>query len=110
MLVARTALASRHHKVCHRQQQLIWPVAPVASPVDLVWAVILIAIDIRLFTNPWGQFPQRYKRASGGPLVAKGLSNPMNSQKHTSICTAVGKQSVSLTQDYTIQVFELYTF
>lgn len=78
---ARTALdirshAGGHNELRHRQQQLIWPVVPTASPVDPVRAVSLITIDIRLCTNPWGQFPQLHKRASGGPLVATGWSNP----------------------------------
>lgn len=114
---ARTALdvrshAGRHDELRRRQQQLIWPVAPRAGPVDPIGAVCLITIDIRLFANPLGQFPKLHNCASGGPLVAKGLRNPMNSHKHTSVCTAVGKQPVNhiITQDYTIQVFKLNIF
>lgn len=71
-------------------------------PVDPVSAVSLITIDIRLRTNPWGQFPQLHKPASGGPLVAKSLNEPMNTHKHSLICAAVGKQPVNLsnTQKY----------
>lgn len=60
-------------------------------PVDPVSAVSLITIDKRLRTNPWGQFPQLHKRASGGPLVAKSLNKPMHTHKHTLICTAAGE-------------------
>lgn len=77
-------------------------------PVDPVRSVSLITSDIRsnamglCATNPGGQFPQLHKCASSGPLVAKSLNKPMNTHKHTLICTAVGKQPVNLntTQKY----------